>query len=116
MYIYIYISSRKLLGLMFPSRFCLKGMIFAFFSLLLFFFFFQVCKQLLKGIVYPLAVKSTKALDLTHQKEHVAPWCSWIQFPPFTGTLSLSLFIKNFKIQFKCFGIKSLLNFLNIYK
>ena len=23
-------------------------------------------------------------------------WCSWIQFPPFTGVLSLSFFIKNF--------------------
>ena len=27
----------------------------------------------LKGIVYPLAVKSTQVLDLAHQKERIAP-------------------------------------------
>ena len=36
------------------------------------FFFFLVCEQLLKGIVYTLAVKSTQVLDLAHQKERVA--------------------------------------------
>ena len=57
-----WISSGK--GLMLPNRFCLKGIIFFYrFSFLL-----QVCEQLLKGIVYPLAVKSTQVLDLTHQK------------------------------------------------
>ena len=39
------------------------------------------------GTLYPLAVKSTQILDLAHQKERVALWCSWIQFPPFTGAL-----------------------------
>ena len=34
--------------------------------------FFLVCEQLLKGIVYPLAIKSTQVLDLAHQKERVA--------------------------------------------
>ena len=52
-----------------------------------------MCEQLLKGIVYLLAVKSTEVLDLAHQNECVALWCSWIQFPPFTGALSLSLLI-----------------------
>ena len=37
------------------------------------------------GIVYPLAVKSTQVLDLAHQKERVALWCSWIQSPHFKG-------------------------------
>ena len=78
------------------------------------YFFFQACEQLLKGIAYPQAVKSAQVLDLAHQKERVALWCSWIQFLPFTGALSLSLFIKNFKIVFKRFGSKSLLNFLNV--
>ena len=32
---------------------------------------FLVCEQLLKGIVYPLAVKSTQVLDLAHQKAGV---------------------------------------------
>ena len=36
-----------------------------------FFFYFLVCEQLLKGIVYPLAVKSTQILDLAHQKAGV---------------------------------------------
>ena len=52
---------------MFQSRFCLKGMIF--FSFHFLFFFFLVCEQLLKGIIYPLAVKSTQVLDPVHQKE-----------------------------------------------
>ena len=52
-----------------------------------------MCEQLFKGIIYSLAVKITHVLDLAHQKERVALWCSWIQFPPFTGALSLSLFI-----------------------
>ena len=43
-------------GLMLPSKFCLKGIVF--FSLL--FFFFLLCKQLLKGIVNPLAVKAQR--------------------------------------------------------
>ena len=30
-----------------------------------------MCEQLLKGIVYPLAVKSTQVLDLAHQKAGV---------------------------------------------
>ena len=33
---------------------------------------FQMCEQLIKGIVYPLAVESTQVLDLGHQKERVA--------------------------------------------
>ena len=33
-------------------------------------------------------------MDLAHQKEGVALWCSWIQFSPFTGALSLSFFTK----------------------
>ena len=91
---------------MLTGRFCLKGIIFFFFG----FVFVHVCEQLLKGIVYPLAVKSTQVLDLAHQKERDALWCSWIQFPSFTGALSLSLFKKNVKIQFKRFGSKSLLS------
>ena len=34
--------------------------------------FFEVCEQVLKGIVYTLAVKSTQVLDLVYQKERVA--------------------------------------------
>ena len=37
------------------------------------FFFFLVCEQLLKGIVYQLAVKSTQVLDLAKKKKS---WCS----------------------------------------
>ena len=40
-------------------------------------------------------------VDLAHQKERVALWYSQIQFPPSLGALSLSFFIRNFKIQFK---------------
>ena len=63
---------------MLPSRFCLNGIIFFFFRFSWFCLFllfvvvvvvFQVCEQLLKGITYPLAVKSTQVLDLAHQKE-----------------------------------------------
>ena len=64
----------------------------------------------MKDIVYPLVVKSTRALDLAHQKECITLWCSYIQSFPFTGTCSLSSFVKNFKIQFKGFGQ----NFLNM--
>ena len=35
-------------------------------------FFFLVCETAFKGIVYPLAVKSTQVLDLAHQKERIA--------------------------------------------
>ena len=38
-----------------------------------FFFFFEVCEQLFKGIVYSLAVKKSKQRqDLAHQKERAA--------------------------------------------
>ena len=53
-------------GLMIPSRFCVKGIIF--FFLCFSFFSFQVCEQLLKGIVYPLAVKSTQVLKTSSPK------------------------------------------------
>ena len=36
--------------------------------------FLLVCEQFLKGIIHPLAVKSTQTLDLAHQKERVAFW------------------------------------------
>ena len=52
-----------------------------------------MCQQLSKGIVYPLAPKSTQVLDLAHQKEFVALWCSWIKCPSSTGALSLPLMI-----------------------
>ena len=32
-------------------------------------------------------------MDRAHPKERIVLWCSWIQFPPFTGAISLSLFI-----------------------
>ena len=51
---------------MLPSRFCLKGIIFFFFH-----FLFLVCEQLLKGIIYPLAVNSTQVLVQAHQKAGV---------------------------------------------
>ena len=54
-------------------------------------FFFVECKQLLKGIVYPLAVKSTQLLDLAQQKQHLTFWSSQVQFPPFVGTLIIFL-------------------------
>ena len=60
---------------MLPSRFCLKGIIFFFFYSFLSLSFLKiilVCEQRLKGIVYPLAVKSTQVLDLAHQNERVA--------------------------------------------
>ena len=77
-------------GLTLPSRFCLKGIIFflsLFFVLFCLFvcflfcfvvvlFCFLVCEQLLKAIVDPLVVKTTKVLDLAHEKERVALWCS----------------------------------------
>ena len=47
-------------------------LLFCLFVCLLFLFCFEVCEQLLKGIVYPLAVKSTQVLDLAHQKERIA--------------------------------------------
>ena len=75
---------------MLPSRFCWKRIVFFFFHAS-FSLFFQVFDQFLKGFVYPLAAKSTQVQDLAHQKERVALWCSWIQFPPFTGALSFSL-------------------------
>ena len=42
------------------------------FLLLLLPFFLLVREQPLKGIIYPLAVKSTQVLDLAHQKERIA--------------------------------------------
>ena len=47
-------------GLMLPGRFYLKGIVF-FYPL-----FVSVCEQLLKGIVYPLAVKTHNLWDLVH--------------------------------------------------
>ena len=42
------------------------------FSQFLRIYMFLVCEHLLKGIVYPLAAKSTQVLDLAHQKERIA--------------------------------------------
>ena len=59
---------------MFPSRFSLKGIVF----LIFFLFSFLVCGQVLKGLVYPLAIKreAHNILDLVHPKECVTLWCS----------------------------------------
>ena len=46
------------------------------FCFVVFLFCFLVCEQLLKAIVDPLVVKTTKVLDLAHEKERVALWCS----------------------------------------
>ena len=56
---------------MLPARLCLKGLIFFFRFSPLPPPFVQVCEQLVKGIVYPLAEKSTQVLDLAHQKERM---------------------------------------------
>ena len=49
-----------------------KVVIYMFFCSL---FSFLVCEQLLKGIVYPLAIKAHNVLDLVHQKEFVTLSC-----------------------------------------
>ena len=46
------------------------------FSSASFFFSFLVCKQFLKGIVYPLVVNAHIILDLVHQRECITFWGS----------------------------------------
>ena len=36
---------------------------------------FLVCKQLLKGIIYPLVVKVHNTLELVHQEVCITVWC-----------------------------------------
>ena len=61
-------------------------------------------RQLLKGIVYTLAVKARNLIDLVIKKSVLLTEAARSASLPFVGTLSLLLFMKNVQIEQRRLG------------